>query len=168
MFFFLYCYCDHGYLHSFPTRRSSDLLVAGGLHAERPAIGPCRDVDLAAGERGAGLRVARPELGDVRLHLAQALDDGRRIVEAPAQLAVNQPRDGEPVRRGQVRIEHGTAELALGHALGELDPALRRVLDLFGVVGDAVAAAVESESPAPVRLSENGQKAGRVPNLRRL
>src|SRR5205085_10646876 len=27
-FFFFYCYVDHRYLHSFPTRRSSDLLRA--------------------------------------------------------------------------------------------------------------------------------------------
>src|SRR5438309_11086766 len=27
MFFFFYCYGDHPYLHSFPTRRSSDLQI---------------------------------------------------------------------------------------------------------------------------------------------
>src|SRR5437773_12014239 len=30
LYFFFYCYADHPYLHSFPTRRSSDLLNAKG------------------------------------------------------------------------------------------------------------------------------------------
>src|SRR5205823_13462107 len=31
-FFFFYCYRDHRDLHSFPTRRSSDLAFADGFH----------------------------------------------------------------------------------------------------------------------------------------
>src|SRR5205809_7073316 len=34
-FFFFYCYAHHRDLHSFPTRRSSDLTVAVGEPAER-------------------------------------------------------------------------------------------------------------------------------------
>src|SRR2546426_707844 len=97
--------------HGTPGRRQRelDVPVAGRLHAERAPVRPRGDVDLAAGQRRARLRVAGPELRDVRLHLAQAADDGRRIGEAPAQLAVDQPRDGQPIRRRQVRIEDGAA-----------------------------------------------------------
>src|SRR5438094_4539602 len=37
-FFFFYCYGDHRDLHSFPTRRSSDLLLGAMPHAETRAV----------------------------------------------------------------------------------------------------------------------------------
>src|SRR5207302_4829124 len=38
--FFLscYCYCDHRDLHSFPTRRSSDLIGGGSIRLHDPAV----------------------------------------------------------------------------------------------------------------------------------
>src|SRR5699024_12645603 len=46
-FFFFYFYGDHRYLHSFPTRRSSDLALETALHH---ALAQYRlDVDIRAG-----------------------------------------------------------------------------------------------------------------------
>src|SRR5690242_21222525 len=61
VFFFFYCYGDHRDLHSFPTRRSSDLLAA-----EEPRVGRAD-------------RERRHQLGlpDSRCHLAHHREDRR-------------------------------------------------------------------------------------------
>src|SRR5438552_12395915 len=59
--FILYCYSAHRHLHSFPTRRSSDLLHSPGfarrgsfpeLNADRHVLGALRE-ELAAFRQGA-------------------------------------------------------------------------------------------------------------------
>src|SRR5437773_6859518 len=52
-FFFFYCYADHRELHSFPTRRSSDLELVAALRRRRHIN---RDGELTA--------VGRPGVGD--------------------------------------------------------------------------------------------------------
>src|SRR5207249_11333702 len=91
--FFSHCYLAHHYLHSFPTRRSSDLIREEESARASPAIGKIDgpDVDvlfLRAFSRGIEVRARR---------------------EIPAEI-VNSRRnekDGTPVRRSE---EH-TSEL---------------------------------------------------------
>src|SRR5437867_5601725 len=50
LFFFFYCYGAHRDLHSFPTRRSSDLAHGDGVRSDRP----CGSGDRRAGPRRRG------------------------------------------------------------------------------------------------------------------
>src|SRR5438874_7331627 len=58
IYFFLSCYGDHHILHSFPTRRSSDLPQAGATFVERAVVLVVIEVAVALQQAEA----ARPQL----------------------------------------------------------------------------------------------------------
>src|SRR5689334_21925635 len=121
-FFFFYIYGDHRDLHSFPTRRSSDLQLAAvdGVERDQPAVERA-DEDLALVQRDAAvddvaarlLAVARRDLGVERPQLLagarvdrvdhaprrgdvhDAVDDQRRGLDAALGLEVVGPRQPE-------------------------------------------------------------------------
>src|SRR5438445_9509538 len=72
-------YADHRYLHSFPTRRSSDLVGIAHALVHGGGVGVARAADVQAdrvgaadlvGEAGAGLVVGRESIGPAAARLA--------------------------------------------------------------------------------------------------